>query len=390
LHPDLDARDVGLATELAYGVVRSVASLRERLFAHAPRGISDARVLAHLLVASYQVLLLQRVPAFAAVDVAVRQAKRLGGVRVAGFANAVLRRIAQEPKLDRESVLRRNVPGWLWQDLCDAVGSDQAGALIGVGADALEPTTAARFRGAGALPAWAELGRPGQHLERVRVFRRAGDIRRHPEWERGEFVVQEEGAALCALLLGARPGEKVLDACAGRGQKASLLADRIGASGRLWVSDKNENKLAQLVAEFERLRLPRPDVSVAGSDVPVPRDFDRVLVDAPCSGTGTLRHRPEIVLRLTEEDPARLARTSRSILEGAADRLRPGGTLLFVVCSVSRRECEAVSDDVPGLEPAPFEVPELAALLPAGATRLRLLPGLHGTDGYYAALFRKV
>lgn len=391
LHPDLPARDVALATELCYGVVRTVVSLRERVLAHAPKGVSDPRVLAHLLVASYQLLLLDRVPAFAAVDVAVDQAKRLGGARVAGFANAVLRRVAREPKLDRRTASFHNVPRWLADELHDAVGEEQAGALLGLGSDSPEPATGARFRGQGPLPTWARGGAPGRLLERMRVFRRAGDLRRHPEWSQGEFVVQEEGAAVCALLLGARPGERVLDACAGRGQKASLIADAIGPSGRLWVSDKNESKLAQLVLEFERLALPRPEIHVVGKgDERLPRDFDRVLVDAPCSGTGTLRHRPEILRRLTEGDPARLARTSRSILLGAAERVRPGGSLLFVVCSVLRRECEAVAGAVPGLEPAPFDVPELAHVVPAGATSMRLLPGVHGTDGYYVAHFRRV
>jgi 16S rRNA (cytosine967-C5)-methyltransferase len=391
VQPDLDPRDVRLATELSYGVVRSVVTLREHVLAHASKGVSDPRVLAHLLVATYQLLLLDRVPAFAAVDVAVRQAKRFGGARLGGFANAVLRKIAKEPKLDRSAALRHNVPEWLRAELVDAVGDQQADALLGVSAESAEPTTAARFRGRGPLPEWAELGGPGRFVERVRVFRRAGDIRRHPEWARGDFVVQEEGAALCALLLGARTGESVFDACAGRGQKASLLADAIGAEGRLWVSDKNKSKLAHLVAEFERLRLPRPELYIVGTDdSAVPRDFDRVLVDAPCTGTGTLRHRPEIALRLTQDDPTRLAATSRSILENAAARLRPLGTLLFVVCSVLRRECEAVSDAVPGLEPAPFDAQELAGLFPPGATRGRLLPGVHGTDGYYVACFRKL
>lgn len=391
LHPELDPRDVALATELSYGVVRSIATLREQVLAHAQKGVADKRVLAHLLVAAYQLLLLDRVPPFAAVDVAVRQAKRAGGAKLGGFANAVLRRVAKEPKLDRATALTRNVPDWLLSELVAAVGEEQTAALLGVGTESLEPTTAARFRGEGPLPEWAELGLRGRWLERVRSFRRKGDVRRHPEWARGEFVVQDEGAAVCALLLGARPGEKVFDACAGRGQKASLLADRIGPTGQLWVSDKNENKLVQLVTEFERLGLPRPSVHLVGEDDRgVPRDFDRVLVDAPCTGTGTLRHRPEIALRLTEDDPVRLAKTSRSILERAAGRLRPGGTLLFVVCSVLRRECEEVSDGVPGLEPASFDVPELAHLLSPGSTRIRLLPGVHGTDGYFAACYRKV
>jgi 16S rRNA (cytosine967-C5)-methyltransferase len=119
-------------------------------------------------------------------------------------------------------------------------------------------------------------------------------------------------------------------------------------------------------------------------------DFDRVLVDAPCSGTGTLRRRPEILRRLTASDPARLGALSESILRSAASRARPGGTVLFAVCSVLRQECEDVVERVADLlEPAPFDAPELPHELLEGKTALRLLPGLHGTDGYFMACFRR-
>src|SRR5207244_12760168 len=107
----------------------------------------------------------------------------------------------------------------------------------------------------------------------------------------------------------------------------------------------------------------------------------RVLVDAPCSGTGTLRRRPEILRRLGAEDPARLGALSEKILRSAASRARPGGTVLFAVCSVLQKECEAVMARVVDvLEPALFDAPELAPELVAGKNVLRLLPGEHGTD----------
>jgi 16S rRNA (cytosine967-C5)-methyltransferase len=119
-------------------------------------------------------------------------------------------------------------------------------------------------------------------------------------------------------------------------------------------------------------------------------DFDRVLVDAPCSGTGTLRRRPEILRRLGPADPARLAGLAESILRSAAACAKPGGAVLFAVCSVLREECEELVARVGDvLEPAPFEAPELPAELVAGKTSLRLLPGVHGTDGYFMASFRR-
>jgi 16S rRNA (cytosine967-C5)-methyltransferase len=119
----------------------------------------------------------------------------------------------------------------------------------------------------------------------------------------------------------------------------------------------------------------------------VPDGFDRVLVDAPCTGVGTLRRRPEILLRLGPEDPARLAALGRQILRAAAGRARPGGRVVYAVCSVLADECESVVESVGDLlAPAPFDAPELAWLAP-DATRFRLLPGSHGTDGYFVASF---
>jgi 16S rRNA (cytosine967-C5)-methyltransferase len=393
LHPEIGPRDAALATELAYGVVRHLGALRSRLDARTKRGVRDPRIGAHLLVAIYQLCLLDRVPAFAAVNVAVAAAKRIGGPKVAGFANAVLRRLAREPKLDRALSLRESVPNWLLQSVEASLSSEHTEALFGLESEAPLPRTTARFRGEAALPAWAEAGEPGRFLPFVRSFRRAGDLRRHPEWREGQFVLQEEGATLCALALSVRPGEKVLDACAGRGQKASLLSDRITTLGELWVSDKKPAKLAQLTSEFERLGLPRPKLHVVGGETSLPDDFDRVLVDAPCSGTGTLRHRPEITLRLGPDDPGRLAELALTITLEAAARLRPGGTLLFVVCSVLERECEQVARELirrsPNLRPEAFPPSEFQRLVPDGAAQFRLLPDVHGTDGYFLAHFRK-
>jgi 16S rRNA (cytosine967-C5)-methyltransferase len=203
--------------------------------------------------------------------------------------------------------------------------------------------------------------------------------------------VQEEGAQWAALALGARPGERVLDACAGHGQKSSLLAEQLGPGGTLWVNDIAEGKLERLRHEFERLGLPEPQsrlVDLTHGVGDLPSDMDRVLVDAPCTGTGTLRRRPEILRRLTPEDPERLAERAALLLTQAATRARPGGRVLFVVCSVLRTECEDVAERVRAvLEPAPFDTPEAAGVAGPGAWQCRLLPSVHGTDGYYVASF---
>jgi 16S rRNA (cytosine967-C5)-methyltransferase len=394
LNPGLDSRDVALSTELAYGVVRCRAALERRVREHAPRGVKDQRLLTHLLVATYQLCLLDRVPAFAAVNETVDLVRSLFDGRVAGFSNAVLRKVAQAGRLEREAAVRESVPPWLWDAAETALGAEQCAALFGTGAQPEEAVTCARFRAGRALPEWTEQGQPGRWLNDVRRFRRQGDLRRHAEWQQGDFVVQEEGAALCGYALGAQPGEKVLDACAGRGQKASLLAECIGPSGELWVSDNQQAKLLQLHEEFARLALPPVQLRTADwlkGNGDFPKDFDRVLVDAPCTGSGTLRHRPEIALRLKPSDVERLAARAEQILRKAATHAKPGGTVLFVVCSVLPAECEAVVQRVSSetLVPTPISAPQLLPLVPAGATQFRLLPGLHGTDGFFLAAFQR-
>ena len=387
-HPQLDARERGLATELAYGTVRTEVALRARLLVHAPRGVSDERVLAQLLIAAYQILLLDRVPAFAAVDAAVSGVKRERGPRVAGFTNAVLRKLAKSgEKLSLQQALREAVPGWLWSRLLEAVGEEQAVLLVSGDAATGLRRTLGRSE-----PDWMQQLAQGRVSPVARLIRGEGDARIKVGFAEGAFTVQEEGAQAVGLALGARPGDKVLDACAGRGQKSSLLAERVNG-GCLVASDLYPEKLEALGPELTRLGLQAVETRAVDWSVGtggLPDDFDRVLVDAPCTGTGTLRRRPEILRRLQPEDPARLGALSELILRAAASRARSGGKVLFAVCSVLRAECEDVVGRVSDvLEPAAFDAPELSSELLGSASTLRLLPGVHGTDGYFVASFRR-
>ena len=390
--PLLADRDRALATELLYGTLRVRTALEARLAPLAPRGLKDLPVKAELLVAAYQLLSLDRIPAFAAVNAAVNGVRAVRGKQVAGFANAVLRKVAQGEKLEPVAAARQNIAPWLIDALTSSVGAEEAQALI---VPASEKVVGLRLVSGRVLPGWLENSRVGRVSPRARLLQGEGDPRKREGYAEGAFVVQEEGAQVIGLALGARPGERVLDACAGRGQKTSLLVEQVGPGGSVWATDVYPKKLEALATELDRLQLPLPELrsvdwSVGVGDVPA--DFDRVLVDAPCTGTGTLRRRPEIAARLQPEDPLRLSRLAESIVRAAATRLKSGGRLVFAVCSVLNAECEALVSRVGDvLEPAPFDCPELAGIWPEGEppTAFRVGPTRHETDGYFAASFRK-
>lgn len=418
-HAGLDGRDRALATELVYGVLRTERYLLERLARHGKIRQSDVELTIHLLVAVYQLAFLDRVPGRAAVHEAVGAIRKLRGARVAGFANAVLRKLAGEESPPLGEAVRRSAPSWLVDALVVTVGSSEADALLGaappIASDAeeagAEPTsdavtsTSATLTGLGLravagrpLPSWMQdpaVARPSPWAPRAFRYLGGGDPRRLPGYAEGAFLLQEEGAQLVTWAVGARRGERVLDACAGRGQKASLLAELVGPEGELWATDLHAAKLDQLRDEFARLRLPPPRTE--------PRDwtaeerplsdaalFDRALVDVPCAGDGTLRRRPEILRRLSPDDPKRLTRVQAAILRSAAAQVRPGGRVVYATCSVLPEACEAVLSQVSDvLEPCGFDAPEVAEVFSPQETALRLLPGRHGTDGYFVASLRR-
>jgi 16S rRNA (cytosine967-C5)-methyltransferase len=400
--PRLDPRDAALATELVYGVLRTQAALEARVDAHAKRRgwAQDPLVRAHVLMGVYALAFLDRVPTFAAVSEAVLGVSARDA-KVSGFVNALLRKIADEPrKGSLEDAIAASAPGWLRGALRRAIGRAGAASYLAAGpvppplglavADA-STREAWRERIAAATPnATVELGVVSPH---ALLLRGAGDARRLP----GAFeawIPQEEGAQVVALAVGARPGERVLDACAGRGNKAWLIAEAVGPAGAVDAADLHAHKLdeARALGAGARVRATYATDWTRGPG-DVPEGYDRVLIDAPCSGVGTLRRRPEIAEKRSPEDVARLAELQATIGRAAATRAKVGGAVVFAVCSVLTEECEDVVarllEPSPGLvlEPAALSGPA-AALSGAGAS-LRLLPHVHGTDGYFVACFKR-
>ena len=229
-------------------------------------------------------------------------------------------------------------------------------------------------------------------------FKEHPAINRHPLFLDGSLEVQDEGSQLLALLLGARRGEMVCDFCAGAGGKTLAIGAMMASSGRLYAFDVAEKRLANLKPRLARSGLSNvmPQLIASENDTRVKRlagKLDRVLVDAPCSGLGTLRRNPDLKFRQSPESVAELTQKQAAILRAAAKLLKPGGRLVYATCSLLPEENEAIVEAL--LAEGGFTllpVNELLAqnkiALDTGAM-LKLSPAVHGTDGFFAAVLVK-
>ena len=393
----LDERDRALATELAYGTLRHVPALDDAIGARAARPIArmtpGAR--AALRVGAYQ-LLHTRVPAHAAVS------ETVGAIvpRERGFVNAILRRIAKEPPSppeggdDRAVSLRTGLAPWAIAELRRILPADEVeGAARAFGergpltlrvntCRATVDQVAERLRGAGAEP---EVGTV--HPECLLLP--GGDPTTLPGWDDGWFAVQDQASAFVVETLAPAPGERILDVCAAPGGKAAFVACRASDDGRVVAGDLHLDRVALITETLARLGLRAQVLAQDGARPAVRGPFDRVLVDAPCSGIGSARRRPELLWRARREELSTLARLQVAIASAGAELLRPGGRLVYAVCTFPRAETDAACDAIvrhgPDLRPIETDGPPGSA----PATRHRLWPHAHGTDGMFVAAFER-
>jgi 16S rRNA (cytosine967-C5)-methyltransferase len=224
-------------------------------------------------------------------------------------------------------------------------------------------------------------------------------LHRHPLYLGGKVEVQDEGSQLLGFMLAPRRREMVVDFCAGAGGKTLLLGALMHSQGRVYAFDVSEKRLSQLKPRLKRSGLSNlhPQVISSENDIKVKRlagKIDRVLVDAPCSGLGTLRRNPDMKWRQTPQTIAELIKKQRAILAAAARLLKPGGRLVYATCSILPEENEAVAEEFLAARPD-FRLLDAAEVLaqqhiPLNTGRyLKLLPHLHGTDGFFAAVMEK-
>jgi 16S rRNA (cytosine967-C5)-methyltransferase len=354
----LSDADRALATELVYGVLKRRARLDWALGRLAPRGLQsiDARVLDTLRLGAYQILFL-RIPAHAAVDDAVETVKRVRGPKLGGFVNALLRRLAREgepPPPDPSDAVAHlavveSAPAWLVKDALARFPAPEARAFLAslnVPAPVwlrVNTLRATRDEVAAALERERPSARvtPSERAPEALKVEGGGDVATTRPFTEGRATVQDLAAQAIARLVDPAPGEHVLDACAGVGGKSTHLAALMRNQGRIDSADLSERKLELASDAARRLGVEclHPRVAdLTDPRAPLEPAYDRVLLDAPCSGLGVLRRHPEAKWRRQPEDARALAATQAKLLAALAPRVRPGGVLVYSVCTFTDEE----------------------------------------------------
>ncbi|UYN93571.1 MAG: methyltransferase domain-containing protein [Enhydrobacter sp.] len=391
---ELDPRDRAFVRLLLATILQRLGEIDEVLGAMIERPLEGANEtgLEVLRLGAAQLLFLGT-PAHAAVDTSVRLVEQVGLPHLKGLANAVLRRVGREgvALLGDRDPARLNTPAWLWRGWIETYGEATTRAiaaahLVEAPLD-LTPRSNAAF--------WA--GRLDGELLPTGTIRRAsgGPIAELPGYAEGAWWVQDAAAALPARLLGDIAGKTVADLCAAPGGKTMQLC---AAGAEVTAVDISARRMARLGENLARAGLEARLVTADAGKWSPPGKFDAVLLDAPCTGTGTLRRHPDIAWLKDEEDVGRLTLTQDRLLLRAIDLLKPGGTLIYAVCSLQEDEGPARLQALLARHPRlvrtpvqPVELPGLAdAITPAGD--VRTLPSMWaergGLDGFFIARLR--
>jgi len=410
----LTGRDAAFATELASGTVRRQGTYDAIITACLDRPKVEAKVLDVLRLGTHQ-LLSMRVPVHAAISTSVDLVRATVGQGPAGFTNAVLRRVAEH---DLDSWVRRVAPDpvrdplgfasvahshprWVVGGLRDALGPDgDLDALLA--ADNLAPKVMLVARpGLASVDELVAAGGTRARLSPYAVELGGGDPAEIAAVAEGRAGVQDEGSQLVALALAQAPldgrDELWLDLCAGPGGKSALLAALAAERGAALLANERQHHRAQLVARGTAAARAGMLGVVTGDGTRPPwrgGTFDRVLVDAPCSGLGALRRRPESRWRRTPGDVKELVPLQRALLASALGSVRPGGIVAYATCSPLLPEtAEIVEAALAEYDVEPVDVaaalpgvPDAAGPLPG---TLQLWPHLHGTDAMFVALLRR-
>ncbi|MGM0749188.1 MAG: 16S rRNA (cytosine(967)-C(5))-methyltransferase RsmB [Bacillota bacterium] len=410
---ELSDQDRGLLTELVYGTLQNKTALDYMLkpFINKPAKVKPW-VIQLLWVSLYQMEYLEKIPHRAAIHEAVEIAKKRGHKGIASFVNGVLRSVQREgvPSFAaiNDPVTRlateTSHPEWLVKEWAETYGFDAAEKICRIHLVPPKQTLRVNQMKKDRDELLESLAAEGIEAEKgdlspdaVKLLK--GSIAGSRFFKKGDVSIQDESSMLVARALGPEAGETILDACAAPGGKSTHIAERMGNEGSVLSLDLHEHKVKLIKEAANRLGLTiiKPEAMDArkASEAFQAEEFDRILVDAPCSGFGVIRRKPDMKYSKTPEDSARLAKIQLSILREIAPLVKKGGTLVYSTCTMDRTENEEVIhafiQEHPEFEPdlsLEKRLPEKARPFVRGGS-LQILPHYFGTDGFFICSMRK-
>ncbi|WP_256972747.1 16S rRNA (cytosine(967)-C(5))-methyltransferase RsmB [Saccharibacillus sp. O23] len=411
---ELSPADTGLATELVYGTIARQATLDYFLDRFIKSGVKRLNpwVRALLRMSLYQIRYLDRIPPHAAVNEAVEIAKKRGHEGIASMINGVLRSILREgealtlpqdlPTAERIA-LEHSHPLWLVERWIAQYGEETAEAVCAANNQPpkvsirVNPLRVERDELLRELEAEGREARASELSPQGIVVESGGNMANDGLYRDGRYSIQDESSMLVAEALDPQPGMSVLDCCAAPGGKTAHIAEKMGDKGRIVANDLHEHKQKLIQEQTERLGLTSVESSVGDAlalkDRYEPASFDRVLLDAPCSGFGVIRRKPDLRWAKTPEDAASIAKLQRQMLNAVSGLVKPGGILVYSTCTIEREENQrAVAEflrDHAEFVDEPFEVPALENQPQVGGAGVQILPNQFGSDGFYIARLRR-
>ncbi|WP_139998186.1 16S rRNA (cytosine(967)-C(5))-methyltransferase RsmB [Paenibacillus paridis] len=415
----LQKADAGLVTELVYGTIQRQATLDYWLSRFVSKGLHKLEPWVHQLLrmSAYQLLYLDRIPAHAAVNEAVTIAKKRGHSGISGMVNGVLRSIdrsrvelqaAEIKHADpvTQIALRHSYPEWLVKRWVESYGVDKAETICAAGNEHPHSSVRANPLRGSREEVIEQLRAAGYEVEPSTVapagiaIVRGGNLADTDGFREGLWTLQDESSMLVAEVVAPKAGMQVLDCCAAPGGKSTHLAELMGGKGKVWANDLHAHKRDLIVMQSERLKLRNVEAitedALKLADRFKPESMDAVLLDAPCSGFGVIRRKPEIKWTKTAGDVSDIAAVQQRLLQAVSGLVRPGGVLVYSTCTMEKEENE--QQVARFLEEHPeFELSSdwpqdiVRQLRNAGAVgehfdgQAQLLPQHFNSDGFYIA-----
>ncbi|WP_147802367.1 16S rRNA (cytosine(967)-C(5))-methyltransferase RsmB [Alkalicoccus halolimnae] len=412
---NLNEKDVPLFTQIVYGSIQYQRKLDYYLekFSKKPLNKLEDWVLVLLRLSIYQLAFLDRVPDHAILNEAVTIAKKRGHKGISGMVNGILRSYLREGPPDvhdiKDPVIKLAVqtshPDWMIARWVKHYGMETAQAIAE--ANNIPPVTSVRINllKNSREEILEEMEKEGFEVELSPLLAEAlrikkGNAADSAAFQQGRISIQDEGSMLVARALAPEPGDKILDACAAPGGKTAHIAELMNNQGSVVSVDIHDHKVNLINDQAERLDLEiisalKGDArNLQGFDA---ESFDKILVDAPCSGLGVIQRKPDMKWTKNEADVTRLAEIQSEIIDNVWFLLKPGGRLIYSTCTIDREENESQVEKFLKAEPDAMSDNSLIEKMPetirkgiSSTSSLQLLPGKYGTDGFYIASICKV